>query len=270
MLQGVSNESPWGLVISSVVSNPEPSVVRPLICQLKSQAKDNYHVMCSILGAELTDIILTFRRSWKFKDLTGQKFNRLTVIRQAGFKKNLVVWLCKCECGNEKIVPTKLLNSKHTQSCGCLPTTYYKHAQSHTKLYKVWCSIKTRATDNPNQDERYKRKGISLCESWMDFQNFYDDMAATYKEGLTIERIDNNGNYEPSNCKWATFAEQSRNKETSLRFTINGITKVLKDWCLEYNRDYTTVRTRLKRGMNIVEALTKPPLPRYANGYKAA
>lgn len=268
ILETVDKESLWGIAIGEVVSDPEPAKVRRLIISLRSQANDDYGVMCSILGAELTDKLLACRRSWAFKDLTGQTFTRLTVIKQVGSRKNQVLWLCKCECGNEKTAITRALTSKHTQSCGCLPTSRPTHGMSKSKFYRVWRSMKLRGIPNAFQAESYKAKNITLCDRWMTFENFYEDMFPTYRHGLTLERINNNGGYEPGNCKWATLAEQSRNKSDNVFYDLSGRSQILPDWCDEYGINISTVRARLRKGRDLATALTLPVQPRYVNGFK--
>lgn len=131
-----------------------------------------------------------------------------------------IYWQCKCECGTEKIVRADHLKSMKIRSCGCLEyenqqigTT--KHGQTKTKLYYVWNSMRSRCS-NPNIDNyhNYGGRGISVCKEWAEkFEPFYEwAITNGYKEGLTIDRIDVNGNYEPSNCRWSTYKEQAANK----------------------------------------------------------
>lgn len=157
----------------------------------------------------------------KIKDLTNQKFGRLTVIKYYGSNKNSrALWLCKCDCGNEKVVIGNSLLCKLTFSCGCYnkeaaSKRRIKHSMSYSKLYKVWQGMKTRCY-NPKFMYycNYGGRGITICDEWLnDFKAFYDwAINNGYKEGLTIDRINNDGNYEPSNCRWITRAEQNRNQ----------------------------------------------------------
>ena len=157
----------------------------------------------------------------RIKDLTGQKFGRLTVIKHIKHK----FWLCKCECGNEIKVISDNFKAGRTKSCGCYrkensEMLLYKHGKKHSRLYNVWCGIKRRCFNiNCQEYKYYGLRGITICEEWKnDFEQFYNwAMLNGYNEyakfgECTIDRIDVNGNYEPRNCRWITLKEQSKNK----------------------------------------------------------
>jgi hypothetical protein len=151
-------------------------------------------------------------------DFTGQKFGMLTVLKLSDKKSIRAgrIWDCVCDCGNFYETVSAKLKSGHSKNCGCV----YKsklHGHSKTLLYAVWRGLKDRCS-NPNYPgfEHYGGRGITVCDSWENsFQNFLTDMGSTYKKGLTLDRKNVNGNYEPDNCRWATLIEQARNKRTN-------------------------------------------------------
>jgi len=124
--------------------------------------------------------------------------------------------------------------------------------------------------ENPNYDqyEDYGGRGISVCDKWTEFTEFWNDMKGSYAENLTIERIDNNGNYEPSNCRWATMAEQGCNTRRTINICFRGETKTLSEWSRIVNMNWTTLNGRIKRGWGIERTLTEPSLRPYPPGAK--
>lgn len=200
-------------------------------------------------------------------DLTGEKFGRLTVVSRAeNSKGGKSRWLCRCECGNECVVHSSSLKSGNTRSCGCIrreashdrATT---HGMSKTPLFTIWRAMVSRC-NNPNNRsyENYGGRGIHVCDEWLDSSSFFGwAIANGYSEGLTIERVDVNKGYEPSNCKWIPKAEQARNKTNNRMLEINGERKCLAQWCEEYGVDYFMVRQRIcKLGWEPEKALTAP------------
>lgn len=196
-----------------------------------------------------------------FEDLTGQKFGRWTVIKYIGNSK----WLCKCDCGNIKVVQGGSLKNGNTQSCGCLQKEkasfiMKKHGLYKSRLYKLWRSMKNRCQFKTNLSyKNYGGRGIKVCDEWLnDFMNFYNwAMANGYKDDLTIERIDVNGNYEPNNCKWINNIEQAWNRRSSYFITYNNETHCLAEWAKIYNIKYNTLWARIKRGSTFKEAILK-------------
>ena len=207
-------------------------------------------------------------------DMAGRRFGRYTVLyRSENDKHGNAMWMCKCDCGNQKIVAGSALRKGVTLSCGC----YHKekvakinttHGESKSRLFGIWQSMKARC-NNPNHKHYsyYGGKGISVCEEWKhDFQSFADWANNNgYSEGLTIDRIDPIGNYEPSNCRWLSRAEQQKHLSNCRLFEVDGETNPLNTWCKIYNMPHETVRKRIAKGWDIKEALTVPPDKRYSH-----
>ena len=197
----------------------------------------------------------------KIIDLTGQRFGKLTVIKRLlNNKHNSAMWLCQCDCGGNTITSSAHLNSGHTKSCGCLSKELIaklnkKHNMYGTRLYIIWHNMKARCNNKSNLAyKNYGGRGIRVCKEWDDkengFMNFYNwSMNNGYRDDLTIDRIDNNGNYEPHNCRWATIKEQANNKRNNFCITYHGETHSLKEWCEYLNMNYGTIKSRIKRNL---------------------
>lgn len=170
----------------------------------------------------------------KNKDLTGRQFGKLTVLRADGARARRdyreVLWLCRCDCGVEKTIGSRaLLHKVHgSKSCGCvrsqkLVAAAYstKHGLKQHRLYPIWKTMRMRC-NNPNNHKyaNYGGRGIRVCERWSDFKTFLDDMGPSFTEGLSLDRIDVNGHYEPGNCRWATYKVQANNRERSGRLQV--------------------------------------------------
>lgn len=147
-------------------------------------------------------------------DLTGHMYFRLTVLEYAGMSPHhKTTWRCKCDCGNEVVVVGNSMRCGLTMSCGCLnKEVTTTHGWNGTKTYKTWEGMWARCR-NPKSTtwKHYGGRGVKVCDRWLDFANFVQDMGERPK-GMTLDRIDHNGDYEPSNCRWATMAAQARNK----------------------------------------------------------
>lgn len=200
-------------------------------------------------------------------DLTGKRFGRLTVVSRAeNSKSGKTRWRCKCDCGNECVVHGDSLKSGNTKSCGCVrrESSHNKattHGMSDTPLFAVWWAMISRCK-NPNNKsyKNYGGRGIRVCDEWTDSSKFFEwAIKNGYAEGLTIERIDVNGGYEPSNCTWIPKEKQARNKTNNRMIEINGERKCLAQWCEEYGVDYFTVHQRIcKLGWSPEKALNTP------------
>ena len=161
-------------------------------------------------------------------DLAGKQFGRLKVIERAETVNKRTKWLCECDCGNEIIAEAYNLKSGHTQSCGCLQSEAAScanktHGMTRTRLYRIWNCMHNRCyRKSYHAFKHYGGRGIVVCDEWLhDFQAFYDwAIANGYKDDLSIDRIDPNKNYSPDNCRWATMAEQNKNKRAENGFKI--------------------------------------------------
>lgn len=199
----------------------------------------------------------------KIINMEGKKINRWSVIKRAENKNGKTYWLCECECGKRKKVYGVSLRNGKSKSCGCLnkETVSKQQGLSTTRLYRIYKLMLSRCYNKKDKSYKYYGlKGISIYDNWLDdFVNFYNwAMQNGYQDNLTIDRINPNGNYEPSNCKWITEKEQHYNRTDNLYFTINNQKKCLAELCEKYNMPYQTVRKRLKNGKDIINALTTP------------
>lgn len=237
----------------------------------------------------------------KINDLSGQKFNRLTVLKFAYIKNRCSYFLCKCECGNEKIIRGSHIKSGAIKSCGCLSKENsiknarkmglkygkiygkilgFKYGKINSKyiaikkypdlfnnkdykrLYKIYQHMIERCYDK--NSIRYKDwggRGIIVCDEWKnDFKVFFNwALNNGYKNNLTIDRINNNGNYEPNNCKWATIKEQNRNSRNCNYFTYNNKTCCISEWAELYHIKYSILYSRLQKlNWSIEKALNTP------------
>lgn len=191
-------------------------------------------------------------------DLTGKKFGQLTVIGVHDTGSRKTYYVCQCDCGNIKVIRADALVGGMTKSCGCLKkeqdkinlTANHKHKMSGTRLYDIWQGIKSRCyKKHDTRYDRYGGRGIIVCDEWLnDFKSFYDwAISNGYNENLTIDRIDNNGNYEPQNCRWATMKEQCNNRSSNIAITIGNTTKNIMQWCEIFKVDYKKVYARYQR-----------------------
>ncbi len=195
----------------------------------------------------------------KFRDLTGDKFGRWTVIKWEYKKYAEQFWLCKCECGVEKIVIGGTLKTGKSKSCGCYSADVTRtHGMEGTIIYNTWAQMLARCRNVKHKEyKNYGMRGISVCDSWLNFKNFYADMGDK-PDGMSLDRINNDGNYEQSNCKWSTQKEQIRNRRVSPIYEFNGEKKPLSEWCEIYNLPWRRIYERMRKGWTIEKALTEP------------
>lgn len=203
-------------------------------------------------------------------DLVGRRFGRLVVLAFM-----LGKWLCRCDCGKEKSIAQRSLLVGATLSCGCLhrertSESNRKHLACDTITYKRWKSMRDRC-NNPQSKSYslYGGRGIAICEHWHEFDRFLADMGECPGQPYTLERNDSNGNYEPSNCRWATKKEQSRNTSRNKFLTYQGQTLCVGEWAELLGLSYTTINSRLRRGKSVEQALSTelcPPAFRCRHG----
>ena len=200
-------------------------------------------------------------------DLTGKQINRLKVIGKAYKDEyNHWYWECKCDCGNKVIVAGNNLRRGTIKSCGCWRSERMEklnktHGLRGERIYNIWSRMKQRC-ENPKAPEfhNYGGRGIELCEQWHHFEPFCEwAMANGYKDGLTIDRINNNGNYEPSNCRWTTPKNQCNNKRNNHTLSYNGETHTISEWAGITGINKDTLRHRVVLyGWSTEMALTTP------------
>lgn len=202
-------------------------------------------------------------------DITGQRFHRLTVIRRIEGAKGPALWLCICDCGNEKTAYGSDLRHGKVKSCGCLKSERAvdqcrlnrTHGMQPYRLFYIWESMKSRTQNQHNKSYcYYGGRGIKVCDEWRDsFEAFRDwALANGYQDDLTIDRKDVDGDYEPSNCQWATSKEQQNNRRSNHLITFNGETHTIKQWSEIIGINKGTLGDRIAHGWTIERALTEP------------
>ncbi len=211
----------------------------------------------------LTQAVLEGQKTMARRIEAGQRFGMLTVVCK-DHKGSDGKWYykCQCDCGNTAIVRSNALTTGNTKSCGCQKGNRHTHHLSKTRLYGIWVGMRDRC-NNPRNPAyvRYGGKGVCVCKDWdCDFFSFRKwALQNGYSAELSIDRIDVNGNYEPSNCRWATAKEQADNKTCNILITIGDRTQNLQQWCDEYGIKRNTVNTRVRLcGWDYERAITTP------------
>lgn len=193
------------------------------------------------------------------KNLTGQKFGRLTALALShrGADRN-AQWLCICECGNAKTICRHHLLRGSTVSCGCLRRTQkVTHGLRKSPEYKIWQAMKYRCSEKTAVFKNYAGRGISVCAEWADdFATFYADMGQRPSAKHTIERKDNNAGYSKSNCEWATRQVQANNKRGNRRISHCGRLLTAAEWSRELGVSQRNIANRLKRGKDTASVLS--------------
>jgi transcriptional regulator with XRE-family HTH domain len=198
-------------------------------------------------------------------NLLGNRYGMLIVTKYSGTRgANHKYWECKCDCGNETVARGSHLIAGNVKSCGCIRGEWMKqnssqNGLSRSRIYNIWRSMLKRCylPTNPSYIH-YGGRGISVCDEWKNnFQSFYKwSIENGYKEKLTIDRIDVNGNYEPSNCRWATPKQQANNRTNTTLITLNGETHSASEWSEILKIPRVTIKNRLRKGMNIEKVLS--------------
>lgn len=206
---------------------------------------------------------MSYDSSKRFKDITNQTFGRLAALyRMHNYHKKGTYWLCVCECGKLTEVDRRKLQSGNTKSCGCLNKegNHRTHNKTGTRLYRIWQGMKRRCYNSNNKKyKNYGARGIKICDEWLnDFQVFYNwAMDNGYRESLTIDRIDNDDDYKPSNCRWATLSEQANNRRSNTLISYAGYTYNLTQWGKILNLSHSVLSHRYRSNYDIIEMLTK-------------
>lgn len=213
----------------------------------------------------------------KCQQAVGKKFSRLLAVEFIGASeatKNLRMFKCVCDCGKVITKPVHTIFAGTTRSCGCLRRDTFKrdgwgkssvkhgYASDYNlaREYICWSSMKSRC-NNP-KDISYKNygaKGIEVCQRWEEsFKNFIDDMGNKPSAKHSIDRIDPSKGYYKENCRWADKYQQANNRKNNLFFEINGERKTLVEWCMVFDKNPPTIYSRIKNGMNFIDAINKP------------
>jgi len=199
------------------------------------------------------------------KDMRGKRFGRLTALEYAGSRRKRAQWYCICDCSNKTVVGGTSLRLGNTKSCGCLSkeTTNFltgQHDMCNTSEYRAWRAAKSRC-NNPNNIsfKNYGERGIKMCKAWSDdFVVFVTDMGKRPSSKHSLDRNDNDGDYGPNNCRWATRAEQNRNSRQNRFLTFRNRTYCFTDWANILGMNRRTLRDRFDRGWSIEKAFTTP------------
>lgn len=199
-------------------------------------------------------------------ELIGRKFNRLLVVSSSSERnpQGLVLWNCLCDCGTEKLVSGSALKRGRIKSCGCAQLDAIKqtcktnrtHCKSNTPEYMVWRSMKKRCILQSHYSYKlYGGRGISICSRWLVFENFLSDMGDRPSKDHSLERVDVNGNYEPSNCVWATAKEQANNRTNNIKIDFEGQSMTLANLAVKVGIHRMTIYWRYRQGWRLPELI---------------
>lgn len=197
-------------------------------------------------------------------DLTGKKFDRLTVISFSHRKRYQAHWVCLCLCGTQKTIRGHHLSSGKTKSCGCIrkevvSSRRFKHGMSRTNIYHKWNEMKRRCEDPDHMAyPEWGGRGITVSKEWMNFDQFYKDIGDPPSRLHSLGRINNDKGYSAENCRWETAQQQAWNRRSSRLLTFNGLTKCIAEWAKDIGIGQTTLRARIESGWTTEKAILTP------------
>ena len=206
----------------------------------------------------------------ELNDLTGRQFGKLTVVSRAqNNKRGRAMWKCVCECGRTSIVVGYNLTGGTTRSCGCLARKHGKAKKE--RLYNIWVGMRQRCRDKNSKDYiRYGGRGITVCKEWHDYATFRQwALSNGYEDTLTIDRIDTNGNYEPSNCRWVSYKVQNNNLRSNVIVKYEGEEMTMKQLAERVGMSYRLLKQRLSRGWTVERAVNTPVRKKRTNAISA-
>ena len=199
----------------------------------------------------------------RVKNISGVKFNRWTVIERRGSnRRGKSLWLCRCDCGTERIISAETLRKGQSMSCGCLAKEINTtHGATDSITYTSWVQM-IRRCHGSGEGAVYKSRGIKVCDRWRySFKAFVSDMGERASIAHSVGRIDNDGDYEPTNCRWETKSEQANNRRTNHLITWNGETLTISQWEKRLGLPAKQLRTRLSQGWTFDRAVYEPKRP---------
>ncbi len=208
------------------------------------------------------------RRARNLVDLAGQRFGALVVVKHAGRVRHTAAWLCRCDCGQEVVKAGDRLRQGRVRTCGFNGHRWWQHkprtfAQLHALEHSSWDNMRRRCLDKKSEHyKNYGARGITVWSGWDSFEQFFKDMGKRPSRKHSIERINNEGNYEPSNCRWATNVEQARNRRDTIYVEYQGKRMLLIDVVASLGLSRAVVAGRLKMGWSLENALTLPVRPK--------
>ena len=201
------------------------------------------------------------------KGMVGERFGQLVVVARHGSHGGSATWHAICDCGKHRVATGKHLRTGHVISCGCAKNdgrSFRSHGSSKTAEYSIWSQMRDRCSNADNKNwKHYGGRGITVCERWCRFENFIADMGPRPSPKHSIERGNNNGNYEPGNCRWIPKRLQPRNRRDSEFLEAFGQRELIVEWSEITGLSTMTIRTRLARGWPAERAVSERALPRW-------